>query len=151
MRHEWTRKLAETVNDETGTSTIEINRQDLRTGIIIPYAFKITGFTMFYGVNENGTQTIPQGALFALSQSQMDLNDNVNTADTNTVESICTGLGQGTKGYNSHLCTGSSDVNMPAGSSIYFSVKPTTTDSGTTMDMNYTIQWKRIISSSIMS
>ena len=141
MRHEWTRKLTETVNDN---NTIEINRQDIRTGIIIPYAFKITGFTMFYGVNKNGTQTIPQGALFALSQSQMDLNDNVATGDTNTITALCTGLGQGAKGYNSHLCTGSCDANFPAGSSIYYRVKPTTTVDGTTMDMNYTIQWKRI-------
>ena len=141
MRHEWTRKLTETVNDN---NTIEINRQDIRTGIIIPYAFKITGFTMFYGVNKNGVQTIPQGALFALSQSQMDLNDNVATGDTNTITALCTGLGQGSKGYNSHLCTGSCDVDMPAGSSIYYRVKPTTTIDGTTMDMNYTIQWKRI-------
>ena len=141
MRHEWTRKLAETVNDN---NTIEINRQDIRTGIIIPYAFKITGFTMFYGVNKNGTQTIPQGALFALQQSEMDLNDNSNTGAVATKTAICTGLGQGTKGYNTHLCTGSCDVNMPAGSSIYYRVKPTTTVDGTTMDMNYTIQWKRI-------
>ena len=142
-RHEWNLKLAETSADN---DTVAFNRQQLRTGIIIPYAFKLTGFTMFYGVNKNAAQARAQGALFVISQSQMDLNDDVSTSDTHTSTAKCTGVGQGTKGYNMHLCTGSCDFNAPAGSSIYFRVKPKHGDTvdGTTMDLNYTIQWKRI-------
>ena len=133
------------VTPETDGNII-LTRLKANTGFIVPYKCDLVGFDAI-GAMQSGEDTPFSMSLFtADAMSGMNLNSTANVADDFTASLACTGISQGSTGYNRHRITGSCTVNLTPFSVVYPLVKVDAAgddDSAMSVDVTYVIKVKR--------
>ena len=133
------------VTPETDGNVI-LTRLKANTGFIVPYKCDLVGFDAI-GSMQSGEDTPFSMSLFTADAiNGMDLNSTSNTADGFTASLACTGISQGSTGYNRHRITGSCAVNLTPFSVVFPLVKVDAAgndDSAMSLDVTYVVKIKR--------
>jgi len=142
----WNKNLTPSL-DEDGNHILIMDRQRANSGFIVPYSASLVGFDAIGGINSGEDTPFSMSLHTADALSGMNLNSTSNIAPGFTASLACTGISQGSTGYNRHRLTGSCEVPLSPFSVIFPNVMIDASgndDSAMSLDITYVIKIKRI-------